>query len=102
MHSFYKAVENDILRVTIGHTQKEGQPQYFLSAIDVKYRQEWKLLLSGLDNGEFSTSLGQADALSCRVSKTSPGETKIILEGESDYWSARESFNITSQGTGVT
>jgi hypothetical protein len=98
MHIFNKAIENDILRVTIGHTQKEGQSQYFLSAIDVKYRQEWKLLLSGLDNGEFSTSLEQADALSCRISETGLGETNIILEGESDYWSAREVLTLPAKG----
>ena len=99
MQILYKAVENDILRVTIHYIQKVGQVQYFLSTIDVKHHQEWMPLLAGLDTGEFSTSLGQADAKSCTVRETSLGETEIILEGESKFWSAREVITLPASGS---
>ncbi len=91
-----KLVANDRLAVAIETGGAEDRPVFRVSALAMKTVEGWRSVLCGIDSGEFSSSIGSADATNCDISQTADGGWEIRLSGACEWWTAAEVITLAA------
>ena len=58
--------DGGMLQLVIGEAARSGRAEFWIQHVQLKMPDGWQTLLDGVDGGEFSTSLGGANATLAR------------------------------------
>ena len=83
-----RRVASPWLAVAIGQSGTVDQPAYHVRTVALQRAGVWQAILHGLDDHEFSTSVGSANASTCETRQTDDGGWEIRLTGGCDAWTA--------------
>ena len=91
-----KSFSNGQMILTIQEAQRNGRSEFWIHQVQLKLPDGSQTILEGVDGGEFSTSLGGANATGCEVVKNDASGLKLRLSGKQDAWEAEEEYELAA------
>lgn len=84
----------DKLELVIGEATRNGRDEFWIRSVQLKMPEGWRVILEGVDGGEFSTSVGSANASKCEVVRDDTTGRTIRMSCRQDAWEAEEEIDL--------
>lgn len=91
-----ETLSNGFLQAVIEGNPRCGRQEFHLAEVKLRTAQGWQTILRGVDGGEFSTSLGGANATRCETIKNDATGRVWRLSCKQSAWEAEETLELAS------
>jgi hypothetical protein len=91
-----KIFSNGQLSLVIREARRNGRSEFWIHQVQLKMPNGWQTILDGVDGGEFSTSLGGANATRCETVKNDATGVILRMSCKQDTWEAEEVIELAA------
>lgn len=92
-------LSNGFLRAVIEESRRRAGREFHLAEVGLRTAHGWTTILRGVDGGEFSTSLGAANATRCETIENALAEGGLRLSCRQGTWEAEETLELSPGST---